>query len=150
MALVSNGQLLTRRDIEHFVRIGLNELVLSLHGVRKETYERLMVGASFERFIALLDTIDQVRSECEGNSFRLRLNYTVSAENVEELGDFFRVLGRYHIDTIQLRPIIDLGYETYSGRGLEAVKRDYQSALGRMQVECATTRREPPLQRRQH
>ena len=95
-----------------------------------------MVGASFERFIALLDTIDQVRSESEGDSFRLRLNYTVSAENVEELGDFFQVLGHYHIDTIQLRPIIDLGYETYSGRGLEAVKRDYQRALDRMQVQC--------------
>ena len=136
VALVSNGQLLTQSDIEHFVRIGVSELILSLHGVRKETYERLMVGASFERFTALLDTIDQVRAASGGQSFKLRLNYTVSAENVEELGDFFQVLGRHQIDTIQLRPIIDLGYETYSGRSLEAVKRDYRSALDRMQVEC--------------
>ena len=48
MSLVTNGQLLTEKKLRDLMDCGLNELVLLLHGVRKETYEALMKGASYD------------------------------------------------------------------------------------------------------
>jgi len=55
ISLTTNGQLLTPQSILLMMEAGLDEITLSTHGIRRETYERMMKGASFEIFIGLLE-----------------------------------------------------------------------------------------------
>src|SRR5882724_6280916 len=50
IAFTTNGQLLTRANIRLMIEAGLDEITLSTHGIKKNTYERLMQGASFETY----------------------------------------------------------------------------------------------------
>lgn len=105
VGLTTNAQMLTTEHIRRFIVDKLDELTISVHGVRKETYERFMINASFEKLHDVLQTLDGEK----GHSVfpQLRLNYTVNSHNLEELSDLFRVYGRYNIATLQIRPIID-------------------------------------------
>jgi hypothetical protein len=42
---------------------GLDEITLSTHGIRRETYERMMKGASFETFHRTLRTIVEMKQK---------------------------------------------------------------------------------------
>jgi MoaA/NifB/PqqE/SkfB family radical SAM enzyme len=109
LGMVTNGQLLTTDHLEKLVELGLDELTLSTHGVKRDTYERLMRRASFDKFIEVLDQLEAIKKRTAATRPQLRLNYTVNAENLEELAAFFDVYGKYTLRTLQVRPIVDLG-----------------------------------------
>jgi len=134
VGLVTNGVLLDESKLEQLKHHGLDELILSLHGVRKETYERLMVGASYEHFMQLLETVDRVRAG-SGSSFSLRLNYTVCPDNLEELADFFDEFGKFRIDTFQVRPYAEIGGK-YQSPGLESHRSRYDEIVRSLASTC--------------
>lgn len=135
VGLVSNGQLLSERRLCELIDCGLDEIVLSLHGVRKETYERLMVGASYERFIALIDTLTKLRESHRAPKLSLRLNYTVCPDNMEELRDFFTVFGRSRINTLQVRPMVERG-GGFENPGMESRIALYDDIVSSMREDC--------------
>jgi len=77
VSLISNEQLLKKQNIKKLVMHGLDEITLSVHGVTKETYEQLMVNASYDRFIEMLGVLNEVKEQQNTEKPRLRLNYTV-------------------------------------------------------------------------
>ena len=59
ISMVTNGNLLTQKDIHEFASAGLNEFILSMHGVTKETYEDLMDKGVYEKFHEILGHITE-------------------------------------------------------------------------------------------
>ena len=133
----TNGQLLTEVAFERMASLGLDEITLSTHGVRAETYESMMPGAEFERLLATLAMIDRVRKRL-GATTRLRLNYTICPRNLDELNGFFEVYGQYRIDTIQIRPIADFGDTAYTDKDLTPHLERYNAAVAQMIAACRT------------
>src|SRR5271166_3298103 len=77
IGLVTNGMLLTEEHLTQFVELGLDELTLSTHGVERETYERLMRRASYDKFLEVLEQIAGLKKQRRATLPELRLNYTV-------------------------------------------------------------------------
>jgi MoaA/NifB/PqqE/SkfB family radical SAM enzyme len=136
IGMVSNGHLLTREKIEKLIEVGLHELTLSTHGVRKETYELMMRRASFDKFLEVLETVDSVKRKGGYHLPQLRLNYTVNPDNLEELSRFFDVYGRYGISTLQVRPIIDFGHTEYEKKDMRPYQETYLRILEALRGEC--------------
>lgn len=134
VSMVTNGQLLTREDIDLMVRYGVNEIILSCHGVKKATYEKFMTGASYEKFHEVLALMKEVRDA--GNKHPgLRINYTANRDNLDELKAFFEVFGRYPVDVLQVRPIMDLGgryRQQFTGDDLPK----YNEVLSHLEEAC--------------
>ena len=107
ISLISNGQLINKLHLNQFIEYGLDELTISTHGVKSSTYETLMRGASYQHFIELLEAIDEIKRDNNSNKPLLRINYTVTPDNLIELNGFFEAYGRFNINTIQLRPVFD-------------------------------------------
>ena len=107
IGLVTNGLLLREHHLVRMKEIGVNEIILSAHGLRKETYESFMTNGHFEQFIKLLDTISQLNKDDE--SLKLRINYTANSDNLDDLKLFKDYMKKYNINTIQVRPIMDIG-----------------------------------------
>jgi molybdenum cofactor biosynthesis enzyme MoaA len=133
VSMVTNAQLLTEKHIEHLVDYGLDEIMISVHGTTRETYERFMAGASFEKLHAVLQTLRDVKSRRRSLFPRLRINYTVNSENIDELTALFDVFGDYDLSTLQIRPVMDLGgqYRDPIGTAELAKFRAVTAALGR-------------------
>lgn len=123
ISMVTNGNLLEQKDIADFAEAGLNEIILSMHGVTKETYEDLMDKGVYEKFHGVLQHITQQKKQ--HSNFKLRINYTFNEDNFMQLKDFFKVYGDYAIDIIQLRPIDKIGETTYDNFSLKAIEKEY-------------------------
>jgi MoaA/NifB/PqqE/SkfB family radical SAM enzyme len=111
VSVVSNGQLLTVPSLMELAENGLDELIISIHGVTCATYERFMVGASYSELHNLLNNITELRRSGKFKQCKVRLNYVVNSENVSELKFFFQVFGSYYFDILQLRPLIEGSFQ---------------------------------------
>jgi MoaA/NifB/PqqE/SkfB family radical SAM enzyme len=136
ISLTTNGQLLTSQNIRLMIEAGLDEITLSTHGIRKESYEKLMQGASFETFHRALRTIVKLKREYAATKPAIRINYTVNPENLPELGNFFDQYGDYDITTLQVRPMFNVGDTTYRHRDLTAHDEEYNRIIDLLIVGC--------------
>ena len=123
ISMVTNGNLLDKNDVADFAHAGLDEFILSMHGVTKTTYEDLMDKGVYEKFHAVLQSITE--QKISNPKLKLRINYTFNQDNFHELKDFFNVFGKYAIDIIQLRPIDKIGETTYHNFSLKNIEEDY-------------------------
>jgi MoaA/NifB/PqqE/SkfB family radical SAM enzyme len=134
IVITTNGQLLTENRIQELVTCGLDELCLSTHGVQKKTYEDLMVNASFERLLNVLSLLDKVKRGQASATPRLRLNYTINPDNLNELESFFDVYGKADISVLQLRPMNRTGSQKYAWGELD--KPLYSRIVDALRSEC--------------
>ena len=130
ISMTSNGNLLTKSGLEELFAEGLNELTLSMHGVYKETYERLMVNASYEKFHEILAAVTELKANYP--HIKLRINYTVNSDNLMELSDFFDLYGKYSINILQLRPIQKIGDTQYNNFSLDSIIKHYSTTIGKV------------------
>lgn len=79
--IISNASLLTKRRATNLIQAGLDELRVSFYGMRKETYETVMVGLKFDVTMSNLLGFLQLREELGSKRPRLELNWLVLAEN---------------------------------------------------------------------
>jgi molybdenum cofactor biosynthesis enzyme MoaA len=127
ISMVTNGNLLSESDVQSFSKNGLNEFIISMHGVNKSSYEDFMDKASYEKFHEVLTYIS---TEKKSNSnLKLRINYTFNEDNFEELNSFFQKYGQYAIDIIQLRPIDKIGNTTYNNFSLNKIEPIYKKTI---------------------
>lgn len=132
--ITTNGQLLTSESLREMVQTGLNGITLSLHGTTRQTYEYLMQGAKFDKFLNLLDILRDVKREFPG--FKLRVNYTVNNLNKAELPRIWELFGDLHIDILQVRPIQRLGETAYDDFVIEDIDRLHSEIIDPLRQEC--------------
>ena len=135
ISMVTNGNLLDQKSISDMAHAGLNEFIISMHGVTKETYEDLMDKGNYEKFHEVLDHISNQKKE--NPKLKLRINYTFNEDNFYQLKDFFEIYGSYAIDIIQLRPIDKIGETTYDNFSLKALEKDYIEVSSFLKNEAA-------------
>jgi sulfatase maturation enzyme AslB (radical SAM superfamily) len=136
VGLTTNGQLLTRASIRLMIEAGLDEITLSTHGIKRDTYEQLMQGASFETFHRNLRAIVELKREFGKRHPAIRINYTVNPDNLSELRGFFDLFGDYGITTLQVRPIVDVGNTDYRDKNLTKHSKEYNETIDFLISEC--------------
>lgn len=136
VGLTTNGQLLTPESIRLMIEAGLDEITLSTHGIKRETYEKLMQGASFDSFHRALRTIGEIKSEYRGKIPAIRINYTVNPDNLSELRNFFHLFGDYGISTLQVRPMINVGKTRYMYKNIADFNKEYNDIIDLLISEC--------------
>jgi MoaA/NifB/PqqE/SkfB family radical SAM enzyme len=135
VSLVTNGQLLTEEHVGKLIDYGLEEIMISAHGVTRESYERFMVKASFDKLHAALRMIDEMKRRRGLRTPELRINYTVNAQNLDELRGFFGAFGCYGISTLQVRPVMDIGGQFRSQLAGADIDR-FRAIAGELGSQC--------------
>ena len=79
--VISNASLLTRDRAKRIIEAGLDELRVSFYGMRKETYETVMVGLNFDVTMSNLMGFLELREETGSKKPRLEINWLVLPEN---------------------------------------------------------------------
>ena len=134
ISITTNGNLLDFSKLDELAKSGLNELTLSLHGIKKSTYEYFMQGAKFEKFLDVVEALKAIKKLYP--SFKIRVNYTVNEDNVEDLADFQQLFDGLQLDVVQLRPVQDLGDSDYKNFSMDKVLACYESHLLKVVDYC--------------
>ena len=86
--IISNGSLLTKKRATNLIQAGLDELRISFYGMRKETYETVMVGLKFDVTMKNLLGFLELREELGFKRPRLELNWLELPENAGDTEAF--------------------------------------------------------------
>ena len=132
ISLTTNGNLLTKDALEKAIIAGLDELTLSVHGLTRETYEFMMTNGKFEIFQRLLSDIEELKKRYP--HFKLRINYTINPDNMDELKYLWTVIKE--IDILQLRPIQKIGNSVYQNFNREYLYSHYDEIINPIKQEC--------------
>ncbi|MGP1515196.1 MAG: radical SAM protein [Bacteroidales bacterium] len=133
ISMTTNANLLKKEDLRKYIKAGLNEITISLHGVKQKTYETLMENASYQKFIEVLSFVRELKTEFK--NFKLRINYTINEDNCLELQNFFNVFGNYSIDILQLRPIQKIGESKYDNFSWQVLIDNYDTTVNKLKQE---------------
>lgn len=123
ISLTTNGNLLNKNDLQKMIEAGLNEITISLHGVRRETYEYFMQNAKYDLFLALLGSLKSLKEFYP--DFKIRVNYTINEDNLHDLKYFWSVFGDLNFDVLQLRPIQNIGDCAYENYSMDKLKDEF-------------------------
>ncbi len=127
ISLTTNGNLLTAESVLQLAKNGLNEIIVSAHGLEKETYERMMRNGRFERFTRLIAGIGEAKRQYPG--LLLRINYTICQDNIESLRHFQEVFADVKPDVIQLRPVQDIGSKDFTNYAMDEIIAKYDDII---------------------
>ncbi len=87
VGLLTNGILIDNKLGEEWVKKGLYKLSISVDGARRETYERIRRGASYDRLFANIDMINSLKKEYDADRPIVTFNFVVMKDNICELPD---------------------------------------------------------------
>lgn len=79
--IITNASLLTRKRAEGLISAGLDELRISFYGMRKESYETVMVGLKFDVTMSNLTGFLELRNEMGSKKPRLEISWLTLKEN---------------------------------------------------------------------
>lgn len=103
--LITNGVLLDKKIIISFIENKLTRLGVSLDGTKKETYESIRIGASFEKVIENLKLLNKLKEEFKSDFPKLRLLMVLSEKNIGEFYDFLNLAEEFNASFIDIRTI---------------------------------------------
>lgn len=127
ISMTTNGNLLTEDKLRMLVESGLNEITISLHGIKEQTYEYFMQGADFSKFKNLISALSNIKKDYPG--FKVRVNYTVNEDNVQDLRDFASLFSPLDIDILQIRPVQKIGESEYMNFSMSKILDNYESCI---------------------
>ncbi|NDW08970.1 radical SAM protein [Dysgonomonas sp. 520] len=133
VSITTNANLLSDKMLTDCLEAGLDEITISLHGVKKETYEFMMDKASHDVFLDVLYRMSEAKKKY---NFSIRINYTINEDNVDELANFFDVYGNIDFDVIQLRPIANFGNTTYHNFSYARLIEKYDETIQKVKDEA--------------
>ena len=128
ISISTNGNLLTQEKLRQLVENGLNELILSTHGMSRQVYEYMMRNARFDHFTQLLQDISEIRKEHPG--LKVRVNFTMCEDNIDDLKLLPQVFSSMKPDVIQLRPVQDIGSSIYKNYSIDPIFDKYDETVG--------------------
>lgn len=134
ISLTTNGNVLKAETLYKMVKNGLNEITISSHGIKRETYENMMQKANYDSFLNLLSTLRKIKQDFP--QFVIRLNYTVNEDNVEELVDLPKLFEGLKLNIIQIRPVQNLGDSLYKNFSMEKILDCYDYIFSHLRSYC--------------
>ncbi|MFC1538066.1 radical SAM protein [Candidatus Latescibacterota bacterium] len=109
VSFATNGMLLNKEYIIASIGNKVNEIIFSMDGAKKETYEFFRRGAVFEKVIENIRLLRDMKSEYKTNYPSIRFNYVMNAKNINEVPDFIELASSLGGDVVSFRHMGDWG-----------------------------------------
>lgn len=92
--LYDNFTLITPEIAKELIDIGIDNMIVSLDGATKETYEKIRVGANFDNVMENVKTYVELREKdkVKAKLTRFVFNMVVNKLNVHELADYVKMV----------------------------------------------------------
>ena len=100
LSTTTNATLINEEKAEMLVSSGMDLIVASFDGAKKETFESIRIGAKYDKVIENIRTLIRVRGERKRPA--IIFNFTGCMENLHELPDVLRLAKEIGIDGVEV------------------------------------------------
>jgi len=83
--LISNGSILNKEMAEKVLNSGLNEIIFSIDGATKETFEKIRVGLNFEQVISNITNLLKLRKQFNKTKPKVIIDMVVTPNGKNEV-----------------------------------------------------------------
>lgn len=104
--IYTNGSILPDELAHAVVDAKIGDFVVSIGEAKKETYEKIRMGGSFERVSSNIRRLNELKKERNGKYPRLCANLTLINSNIDELIEFVDLAHSLGIENIRGRHLI--------------------------------------------
>jgi radical SAM protein with 4Fe4S-binding SPASM domain len=104
----TNGTPYTEQKIRDLILAGLDRIIFSMDGARKETVEKIRVGLNYDRAVENIKTFHRLRAEMGRRKPFIRIQMVRMKENAEEVGEFIEMWKPW-VDDIRIADVTDRG-----------------------------------------
>jgi len=126
ITLNDNFTLMTERTARKIIDLGLDQILLSLDGATKATYESIRVGANFEMVLANARGLTRIKRELGKRKPEFKINTVVSLTNYKELTGIVELARDLGVGMVSMVNIITFG--DTAGLGTESIEREVREA----------------------
>lgn len=129
ITLNHNFTLMTERAARRIVDLGLDQILLSLDGATKATYESIRVGANFEKVLANAHRLTRIKREVGRRKPEFKINTVVSLTNYKELTGIVELASDLGVGMVSMVNIIT--FDDTARLGTESIEREVRAAYDR-------------------
>jgi MoaA/NifB/PqqE/SkfB family radical SAM enzyme len=101
VTLNDNFTMMTDGAARRIVELGVDQIFLSLDGATRETYEKIRVGADFDKVIANARRLIAIKREARKKRPEVKINTVVCADNYHELPAIVELAGDLGVGMVQ-------------------------------------------------
>jgi len=98
--MYTNGILLRRSVIDTLIQQQVNQISISIDGATKQTYERIRVGASFDKLVGNIQSLNQAKRRLGSQLPYVSFNIVMMRSNIEELPALVRLAHSLEVKSI--------------------------------------------------
>ena len=134
--IITNGILIEEKMIKKFIDYGI-QLTISIDSIKKDIYEKIRIGADFNKIISVLELFKKYRQIYTDSKMVIKMNVIVDENNYKELGNFVDFAHNFGIDKIYFFPLVfDLNkikfiniYSKRYGKIIDYIDRDRERLI---------------------
>ncbi|MFC1577129.1 radical SAM protein [Candidatus Omnitrophota bacterium] len=104
--IVTNALLLDEKMIRSIINSNISVMDISIDGAKKETYERIRKGSSFEKVLNNVRSLQKIKKIRKSKNPRLYLDYALMRSNIDEFPDFLRLAKELGADRVRANHLI--------------------------------------------
>ena len=104
----TNGIPYNETKIRGLIEAGLDRIIFSVDGASKETYEKIRVGAKYEKLVENIKAFYSLRKELGKSKPLIRVQMVKMNENKDEVESFLKMWKPY-VDDIKVNNVTDRG-----------------------------------------
>jgi len=124
----TNGTLMTKHIASRLIDLGVNWLTFSVDGATRPTYERIRIGANFDKVIENIAHTVEYRNTSGAKKLWLQSNYVIQKENVHEIPAFAGLAGSLGLDSVTFSHLRDFKTGEFSMFGEEVLRPMFEQA----------------------
>jgi anaerobic magnesium-protoporphyrin IX monomethyl ester cyclase len=106
ISLTSNFTMMTKDRARSILQAGVNEIQVSVNGVKKSTYEKIMKGSRYEEFVGHLEDFNSVRRLGGHELSIFSACVTVMRSNLEELAMLPGFLSQFGVNVLRVNTLL--------------------------------------------
>lgn len=104
--MISNGTLLNDKQAQTLVENQVDLIVISLDGATKETYEKIRVGARWDKVIENIRRLQALKHQRGTDRPRVMLAFVVQRSNVSEIPAFLKLAHELGVKEVQFQELV--------------------------------------------
>lgn len=135
VTLNDNFTLMSEQTARKIIELGIDQIFLSLDGATADTYESIRRGAKFERVIANVKRLIELKRETGSKLPEVKINTVVCNSNYQELPAIVEIAHEVGIGMVQFVNIVTFDDTSNMGTSelREEVRQKFDEALARAQ-----------------
>jgi MoaA/NifB/PqqE/SkfB family radical SAM enzyme len=102
----TNGMLLDKKAAEQIVALGVDGVIFSVDGARPGTFEKIRIGAKFEKVMENIRGLIRVKNESGASLPKISLTCTLQKDNLYEVPELVELAHRLGVGSIWFQNLV--------------------------------------------